>query len=195
MFKSIGDYVAQLLRYLTRPDRFPSIGELHEGLLALKETDQLLEGIRAFLEFDLETVCNTPANGMLLLLMSGKPGYTTSAGLRALYHSVDKNLSPVLEEVMMAWNREPTPPFTSIDLAVLFNAVIDGWMLRARFDPDRASPKLYCQAVLCLLPMVTRQRGESITVEERLAVFNSYSKDSADKGMSKEDGVHAQGLD
>jgi hypothetical protein len=109
---------------------------------------------------------------MLLLLLAGQPIPETQSALRDLYHNFDRTLVADLEPVLAAWGREPLPPLQVGDLAIIFNVLVDGISLRARFDRDAATADRYAAAVLALLCGLTREIGSAMTFEESVSRLN-----------------------
>lgn len=175
---NMDEFIPLFIKNFLSVDRFPSTSELDEETRGLKEGPDLIERLRSLLVRDFEIIRDVPANGMLMLLMGGTPNKHTTVALRRLYHSFDDNLVPLLNEVMDGWNREPVPPLSTLDIAVMFNTIAEGMTLRARFDPERARPELYVTSIMCLIATLTRERGEQITVDDRVAIIDSFTDDS-----------------
>jgi hypothetical protein len=168
------NYVEALLLYLLSPDRNPSLWPLREAIRRLADSDNLVADLRAFLRTDFETWRDDPGYGLQLIIMGGSPNRDVQAGLRRLYHEFDDFLAPDLEFILDAWGRQPVHPFTVQRLAIMFNALIDGFALRARFDPTRATADIYSDAALSLLLMTTEPRGEGGRMADRLAPIDDW---------------------
>lgn len=173
-FHTLENFMNELIDYIFQANREPLTYDINEVLLAIKDAEQLLDAARAFLEMDFNTVRDLSDNGVIFTLMGGNPVGRIGSGLRQMHHTLDDDLAPILDEVLAAWNREPIPPMTSTDLAVIFNSFADGMAMRLRFDPEKVQASLYVNAVLCWIPALTRKKGESITIDDRIAEIDSY---------------------
>jgi hypothetical protein len=168
-------YLGDLLRYTLSTERFWSVDGLQDLFGTLQETDELVAATKQFLREDFRLVRDDPASGMLLLLLGGKPDRSAQAGLRRLYHEFDAWLVPLLDEVFAVWHREPVPPLTTEDVAIIFNSIVDGMTIRARID-DRVQPELYATTILCLVPMLTRECESTDRLDDRFALLDEFRK-------------------
>ena len=90
------------------------------------------------------------------------------------YREVDGLTAELYGRVLEAHDREPRPPFTMRQIAVLLQGLVEGLGLRQKVDPEaleiseRERRSLYSTGVLALLAVLTRKRGTRGDLEDVL---------------------------
>jgi AcrR family transcriptional regulator len=76
------------------------------------------------------------------------------------YRSLTETLEPAYDHVLDALRREPLPPFTTADLAVVLTALADGLQMRGAVDCDGIRDGLYVDIVTAIVISITRPLTE-----------------------------------
>jgi AcrR family transcriptional regulator len=98
-----------------------------------------------------------PELPLLMLLWSKAGDRRVGDALRRGYDAMLAPLVPRYEQYFKLWGREPRPPLSMRDITTIFVALNDGLAVRHQFDPAGAPPTLFEDAMVALLPAVTRE--------------------------------------
>jgi AcrR family transcriptional regulator len=99
---------------------------------------------------------------------------THGESARRGYRAVDEVTAETYALILERLGREPRPPVTASQIGVALQALVEGFALRSRVEPEAMSPSelqhqtLYAYAVAGLLSALTRPRGDERDVLERL---------------------------
>jgi AcrR family transcriptional regulator len=166
-------FMQELLKAVLTFDRFRAIASIVGMIDELRQIENLVEGIEAVSREDFRTCVMDDNNSALFLVIGGRPDRDVSKAARRLYEDFDDLLIPPIEAVMEARDIEPTPPFTAKSIAIVLNALVDGFALRARIDPNAGLEDIYVNTILSLLVMVTRRKGDTTTLAAKVSILNN----------------------
>jgi AcrR family transcriptional regulator len=135
-----------------------------EGLAAVGGAD----GVRASASSEWAVLDgNHPMAGLQRLLwvvrdqpLSDDSDVLAGTVLGDAYRSLTETLQPAYDRVLDALRREPLPPFTSTDLAVVLTALADGLQMRGAVDCDGIRDGLYVDIVTAIVISITRPLTE-----------------------------------
>jgi AcrR family transcriptional regulator len=161
------DYVAALVRYVEDPARVEVSPQIAQALTDLAAQDvELVEALRRLLRANLEGFTADPDLRFEMSLIAKADDAVVGDAIRRAYGEIDELLTASYSLVLDRWQREPRPPLTLTDVAVIADALLVGLVQRRWVDPDRAPTRLYEDAVLALLPQLTRPIGDTRTLED-----------------------------
>lgn len=133
----------QITAYL---DRLPAQMTLHELVRQLADTE-------------LRGVFDDRNTGLRIVVQGAMPNHErVRAYVAATYEQILPMWAGIYEKIGTMYGLQPRPPYTWLDLAVMFDAVLEGTALRARCQPDAAflsaGDSILAGTVLALLPGV-----------------------------------------
>ncbi|MGZ4201204.1 MAG: TetR/AcrR family transcriptional regulator [Thermoleophilaceae bacterium] len=126
----------------------------------------------AFADLD-ELVKNRAWDANELLNVTWGRSRLREAGVRG-YREVDRATAELYGRLLEAHGREPRPPFTMLQIAVLLQGLVEGLGLRQKIDPEaleiswRERKSLYAVGVVALLSVLTRRRGTRAELDDVL---------------------------
>jgi AcrR family transcriptional regulator len=94
--------------------------------------------------------------------------------LRFGYDGASDHIAPAFERILERWGREFRPPFTMSSALMVFVALLEGLVVRHCVDPKAVSPTLFAEAVVALLPTMTRPVGDEADLGDALASISRF---------------------
>lgn len=91
--------------------------------------------------------------------------------LRRTYNDYADDLVGAYQMLLDEWGREMVPGVSLRQFAAMITGLLDGMGIRWLFDPELASPSLYADAVLALVPAFTRRRAGAVGSSE-VSIFS-----------------------
>lgn len=89
-------------------------------------------------------------------------------------HMVDDAFVPHLETMLASWGRETRPPITPRDYVAFNTALVMGYVLRDRVDPESADVEKYWRAASAMGMLLLRIVGDTQDLDDRLTEVNYY---------------------
>lgn len=137
------------------------------------ELDQLFDDRNAIEAIDIGVRVSLDGDADLDVLRRAIVAMTVAEGdgrtgplLKQYFQAVDDNIVPRIRTALGDLDREPLPPFTASDLAVILSALNQGLSLRRRATANAVDPGLASSAFIAVAVGLTRHRAEEIDLGE-----------------------------
>jgi AcrR family transcriptional regulator len=159
LVQSLGDDFIELKQFARDTSGQPGA----ESILALAERD--IEMLLSNRHWDAIELLNTTWARTTSLREPAASGY----------RAMDQLTGETYDMILQRLGREPRPPLTVVDLGGMLQALVEGFGLRAKVDPDGMSlqhdtaQQRYAVAVAAVLAILTRPIGDRRSTNEALA--------------------------
>ncbi len=169
------DYVQELVGHVLDPSRLTLSDEVVTALTSIATRNEgTVDALRTILHHDIELLRSDADFRFELVTWSKSDDPRVSEHLSGFYRAIDDDLVAAYELLLQRWGRQPRPPLTLRKLAALLDSLVVGLAQRRMVDPDLATPELYADIVLLLLPQVTRQIGDDRQIDDLVAEVERF---------------------
>ncbi|CAM2967990.1 TetR family transcriptional regulator [Skermania piniformis] len=105
--------------------------------------------------------------------------------VKASYSDLLRIAHETTEGMLRSWGASLRQPFTLDKLAVVMTALVEGLVLRSRFDPEAVSPELFGDAVLALFASImdveqTHEHIDDVVAPLATAAMSEYAQRERD---------------
>lgn len=169
-WSTVGDYVDELVERTLDPTAV--LGEGWDPA-DLGGSAPLSDVLRAGLQQSIDVLLSEPAHRLRLTLWSvHEDDDEVSERLRTLVREVEAHVAVTVQRVCEVWNREPLPPLDARQVGAIVWSLALGLALRADASGDASDTTLFPEAVMAILPGLTRRRGDDRDLSDHAALLD-----------------------
>jgi AcrR family transcriptional regulator len=167
-----GDYFNELAELLAADDAFDGDVALLTEAAESSAGDSALTALARVADLDLELLVRNPSYDAMELLCVTLGRSTLRKQMAHGYRVFDRQTGEVYGAILAKRGREPCPPLDWDGIGVILQALLEGFTLRHKVDPDAVPPSSesvlgpYATAVAAVLAVVTRPVGDDAGLTE-----------------------------
>jgi AcrR family transcriptional regulator len=171
-WKGTGDYFDELAELLAADDAFDDDFAVLTKAAEGSAEDSALTALARVADLDRELLLRSRSYDAMELLCVTLGRSTLRRQMAHGYRRFDRQTGEVYGAILTKYGREPRPPHDWDGIGVILQALLEGFTLRHKVDPEAVPPSSesalgpYAAAVVAVLAAVTRPAGDDASFSE-----------------------------